>query len=544
MTDLPLLRDLGFILGAAAAVALIARVIRLRVPSIPAYMVAGIVVGPVTGLIEETDSLELISEAGIALLLFLVGLELSLQKIREVGRVALLAGVGQIALTSALGFALGLGLGFDAAGSAVLALGLTFSSTVVVVKLLDQRGDLDATHGRIAVGILLVQDVAVAVALTLLAGLETPTGLGVEAVGRGLLRTSVGMIALVVVAALGVRSVLPVLFRWLGGSLEALFVWSLTWCFGFILAAEGLGLSVEIGAFVAGVGLAQLPYAHELVRRVHPLVNFFLAVFFVSLGIHLHAAEGLVRWPAVVALSAFVLIGKPAVLMALIPRFGYGERTSFLASVTLGQISEFSFIVAALAASAGLVDATFTAVIGLVGLITMGVSSVLIQAADPLYRRVAGTPVMRAFRAPHALESTPEPGLRDHVIVVGMNSLGRRLVLEMERRGETVLAIDTDPAKLRTVPGVRLLGSIEHPAVLEEAGLDRAKLLISALQIEEANNLLAYRAGRAGIPASIHAFDAALADELRDHGASHVMVSKFDGIRRIAEELRRTGVLP
>jgi Kef-type K+ transport system membrane component KefB len=550
MTDLPLLRDLGLILGAAAAVALMARAI--RVPSIPAYMVAGMVVGPLTGLIPETDSLELISEAGIALLLFLVGLELSLHKIREVGRVALLAGAAQIALTSLLGLGLGLALGFDAAGSAVLALGLTFSSTVVVVKLLDQRGELDATHGRIAVGILLVQDVAVAVALAVLAGLEAPvvTGveapvsLGVETVGRGLLRASVGMVALVVGAALAVRSVLPVVFRWLGGSLEALFVWSLTWCFGFILAAQGLGLSVEIGAFVAGVGLAQLPYGRELVRRVHPLVNFFLAVFFVSAGIHMHAAEALARWPAVVALSVFVLIGKPAILMALIPRFGYGQRTSFLASLTLGQISEFSLIVAALAASAGLVDATFTAVVGLVGLITIGISSILIQSGDRLYRRLEPSTLLGMFRAPLAAEPPPEPELRDHVIVVGLNSLGRRLVVELHRRGESVLAVDTDAAKLRRVPGERLQGSIEHPAVLEEAGLEHAKLLISALQIEETNNLLAYRTRQAGIPSSIHAFDATLADELRDHGATHVMVSKFDGIRRVAEELRRLGALP
>nr|NIP82051.1 portal protein [Gemmatimonadota bacterium]NIQ57683.1 portal protein [Gemmatimonadota bacterium]NIU77849.1 portal protein [Gammaproteobacteria bacterium]NIX46966.1 portal protein [Gemmatimonadota bacterium]NIY11324.1 portal protein [Gemmatimonadota bacterium] len=176
-------------------------------------------------------------------------------------------------------------------------------------------------------------------------------------------------------------------------------------------------------------------------------------------------------------------------------------------------------------------------------LLTIGLSAALIQAGEPVYRGLAATPLLRAFRAPPAVGGRPEPPLRDHVIIVGLNSLGRRLARELVRRGESVLTVDTDPAKLRLVPGTRLQGSAEHPGVLEEAGLERAKLLISALQIEEANNLLAYRARQAGVPASIHAFDAALADELREYGASHVMVSKFDGIRRVAEALRNAGVL-
>lgn len=541
MTDLPLLRDLGFILAAAATAALVARSVRL--PPIPAYMVAGVVIGPVTGLIGETESLEVISEAGIALLLFLVGLELSIQKIRSVGTVAVIAGAAQIGITAALGCALAIALGFDAVAAAVVGLGLTFSSTVVVIRLLDQRSEMDSTHGRIAVGILLVQDVAVAVSLTLLAGMDAASGVGVDVLGRGLLRTSAGMLALVAAASVAVRFLLPVLFGWLGGALEAVFVWSLAWCFGFIIAARSLGLSVEIGAFVAGVGLAQLPYSHELARRVHPLVSFFLAVFFVTLGVHLHAAESLALWPVVVAFCLFVLVAKPAILMALIPRFGYGERTSFLTALALGQMSEFSFILVTLAAGAGLVDAGVASVLALAGLLTIGISAGLIQAGDALYRRLAGTRALALFRAPTVLEPEPEAALADHVIVVGMNTLGRRIALELFRRGESVLAVDTDAAKLRAVPGPRLQGNVEHPAVLDEAGLPRAKLLVSALQIEETNNLLAYRARQAGVPSSIHAFDAALADQLREHGATHVMISKFDGIRRIATELRDAGAL-
>ena len=539
--DFPILHDFGFILVAAATVGLLARAV--RVPLVVAYIVAGVLLGPVTGLVHATERLDLISEMGIALLLFLVGLELSLGKIRDVGRVAILAGAGQIALTAGLGFGLARLLGFAPLESALLALGLTFSSTVVVVKLLQRRGELGALHGRIAVGVLLVQDLAVAVSLTLLAGLEGSTTIGLDALGRGVVRTSVGMVGLVAVALLAVRFLLPPLFRWLGGSLEAGFVWSLTWCFAFILGAQAMGLSVEIGAFVAGVGLAQLAHNEELIRRVNPLVNFFLAVFFVTLGIHMETVGALARWPAVVALSAFVLVGKPAILMALIPRFGYGQRVSFMAALTLGQISEFSFIVAAMAVGAGLADESLVSIIGLVGVITIGVSAALIQAADGVYAAIDRARLLAPFRAGRHPAPPAPPPLRDHVIVVGMNSLGRRLVRELARRGETVLAVDLDERKLAGLPCATLQGNTDHPAVLEAANLPAARFLVSALQIEDANKLLAYRARAAGVPSSIHVFDASMADELRAIGATHLMVSKYDGIKQVAAALRSAGVI-
>ncbi len=553
MTDYPLLRDLGFILIAAAAVVLAARAI--GVPAILAYMVTGLVLGPVTHLLHPGEVLELISEVGIALLLFLVGLELSLQKIRDVGRVAVVAGIGQIALTLGLGWALALALGFTGASAALVALAMTFSSTVVVVKLLEERDALDAVYGRIAVGVLLIQDVAVVIALTLLAGLEDPAatgsaGIGLASVGRGVAEAGAGMTALLVVAYVATRWLLPPLFRWLSSSLEAVFVWSLTWAFAFILASELLGLSIELGAFIAGISLAQLPYSHELARRVHPLVSFFLAVFFVTLGAHMELGAALAAWPVVLALSAFVLVGKPAILMALIPRLGYGERTSFLASLTLGQISEFSFIVASLALGVGLVDASFISVVGAVGLVTIGASAVLVQAGDGVYATVRRTGLLGLFRPPAPAEPAPDPGLSDHVIVVGMNTLGRRLVRSLAERGETVLAVDVDAAKLealrRELPAGAshtLQGNTDHPEVLEHAGLERAKLLVSALQIQDANNLMAYRARAAGVPSAIHAFDARLAHELEDHGATYLMVSKYDGIRQMTAALRDAGVI-
>ncbi|HEX6307169.1 MAG TPA: cation:proton antiporter [Longimicrobiales bacterium] len=539
MTDFPVLQSLGYILFTAAAAVLLLR--QARVPTLVAYMAAGILLGPVGGVLTVTDSVELIADVGIALLLFLVGLELSLDKIRGIGRVSLLGGALQMAVCGAIGWLVGAAFGVNAGTAVLLALAVAFSSTVVVVKLLGQKRELSELHGRIAVGILLAQDAAVAIALTLFAALQGPQGGGVGPLLRGGGIALAGMLLLAGAAAIGARWVLPRLLAWVRSSTETVFIWSLAWCFLFIVLAESVNLSVELGAFIAGIGLAQLHVAVELRRRVQPLVNFFLAVFFVSLGLHMDPASALDRWPLILALCAIVVLVKPAVLYLTIPRFGFDRRTAFLASVSLGQMSEFSFILATLAASAGVLDTGMQSVITVSGLITIALSSYLILGADALYERLGGS-VARDEGASTAVGPDLER-LEDHVVVVGMNSLGVRIVQELARRGETVIAIDTDPAKLIRLPSHTLLGSIDDRGVLEEANFGSARLVVSALQIEDTNNLLAYRCRRAGVPISINAYDPALIEELKQLGTDHIMVPKHDGTRQLALRLRDAGVL-
>jgi Kef-type K+ transport system membrane component KefB len=541
LTDPTLLRSLGFILVAAALVVIGAE--RLRIPSIVAYIATGLVLGPLTGLLVVGEAIHVISEVGIALLLFLVGLELSLDKIRDVGKVAVLAGLGQVIFTALGGLGISLALGFTFMESLFLATALTFSSTVVVVKLLDQKNEIDSLYGRIAVGIFLVQDLVVIVVLTFLAGLGTPEAMTLGGVSWGVAWAFGGMGLLLATALLASRFLLPRLFGWVAGSAEAMFIWSLCWCFLFVFGAEVLQLSLEIGAFLAGLSLAQLPYNHDLRRRVHPLMNFFLAVFFVSLGIQMEfgaAAEHLV---SATVLSLFVLIGNPFIFMWIIARSGYGERTSFLTSVTVAQISEFSFIFAAMGLATGLIDQSILSLIGLVGVATIAVSSYMILYNHELYAIVSRSGWLKMFRAggPEPVEEAP--ALREHVIVVGLNALGRALVDALVERGEKVVAIDTDPRKLERLPCATVLGSTEYFSVLEEARLTEAKLLISALQIEDANNLLAYWCRQHGVPASIHAFDRSVVEELRRIGVSHLMISKNTGVQRIAAALRQAGVL-
>lgn len=539
MFEASVLKDLGVILLAAALFAMAAR--PARIPSIVAFILAGLALGPATGTLSVAETVDLGSEVGIALLLFLVGLELSLDKVREVGRVAVVAGLGQVVFTAAGGFVLCLALSFTTMESIFIATALTFSSTVVVVKLLDQKKDLDSLYGRIAVGIFLVQDLVVIVVLTVLAGLGREESMEPGVIAGNLLLAFAGMGLLLAAAGAAARWILPKVFAWAARSAELLFVLSLAWCFLFVLAAEEMQLSLEIGAFLAGISLAQLPYTHELKRRVDPLMNLFIAVFFVSLGIQMDFSAAREHWFPGLVLSLFVLIGNPFIFMWIISRSGFGERTSFRTSVTVAQISEFSFIFAAMGMGAGLIGASILSLVGIVGLITIALSVYMILYADPLYAWSKRWGLLRMFKARQDDEPERASTLSGHVIVVGMNSLGRRLARELHGMGEMVLALDTDPRKLEGLPCRTMLGNAEHLSVLVDAGLERARLLVSAVHIEDTNTLLAYRARSRGIPVSVYLGDGGVVRELEALGVDHIMAVRDVGAERLLAAVQRRG---
>jgi len=512
--EVSLIETIGVVIVTATVAVLIAR--RVQVPAIVAYLFAGVLLGPVLSILpaahDHADGvsadLEVVAEIGIVLLLFLVGLELSLDKIRDVGRVALAAGIGQVIFTAAGGALIAWLMGFNLVESIFLATALTFSSTVVVVKVLDQKGELDSLYGRIAVGIFLVQDLVVIVVLTILAGLGKAESITAAGVSLGLVQAFFGMVLLTALALISATYLLPRPFRWVSRSPQALLIWSLGWCFLLVVLADALSLSREIGAFLAGLSLAQLGCSHDLRRRVHPLMSFFIAVFFVTLGAQMQFDAAAAHWKPAVVMSLFVLIGNPFIFMCIIARFGYSERTSFYTSVTVAQISEFSFILAAAGMSAGLIDQSILSLIAVVGLLTIVGSVYMILYSRPLYEWMHRWGLLRLFKANQTDEPIPPPSTPSgHVIVVGMNSLGKILARALHQRGERVLAIDTDVRKLSDLPCETMAGNVDYSTVLQEAGLPYAKLAITALQIEEVNLLFAYRCRRVGVPVAIHVFD-------------------------------------
>lgn len=551
MSGVGFLEQMGIIAVSAALLVALGRAVRM--PAIVVYLLGGVLLGPVLGWVEVGEGLALVSETGIALLLFLVGLELSFAKIKDVGKVAIVAGVGQVVFTAAGGYVLCWLLDFGMMEALFLATGLTFSSTVVVVKLLDEKGELDSLYGRIAVGIFLIQDLVVILILTFLAGMGGVDGGGgakidAGAVGIGLAKAFGGMILLLGLSLLASKYLLPRPFAWAARRPEILLIWSLSWCFLLVFAAHEFGLSLEVGAFLAGMSLAQLPYNDDLRRRVHPLMNLFIAVFFVTLGVKVDASGALANWWPTLVLSVFVLIGNPLIFIGIIGKMGYGRKTAFLTSVTVAQISEFSFIFAGLGLSKGLIGAEILSITAMVGVVTIAVSSYMIIYNHGLYAWLLR---LGAFRF-RFLDGKPEVtsqivhaghGLHGHVIVVGMNALGREIVKRLVAKGEATLAVDTDPVKLEGLPGPTLLGSVDYLTVLEEAGYAKAKLIVSALQIEETNDLLAYRARSVGVPCAIHVVDLSVVDNLLELETDYLMVSKVDGVKEQLRTLREMGVL-
>jgi len=539
--DAEVLYSIGLMVGAAAVLVLLTR--PFRIPTIILYILAGLLLGPLTGWLAVTEVMEAIAEVGIALLLFLVGLELSFSRVRDAGPAALVVASLQMAITFGSAFGLALLLGFETGIAVILGIAMMFSSTVVVVKLLGEQNETQTIYGRLAIGVLLVQDLVVVIVLTILAGLASPDALEMTALAGSLVLAFLGMAGLLCVALLASRYILPAAFHWMSRMPGGLFIWALLWCFLFVEAAELMDLSVEIGAFLAGISLAQLPHVKDLERRVHPLMNFFIAVFFVSLGIQMELGAALEHAWAIIGFSLLSLLGKPILISYLVARRGLDEHTSFTTGVTLAQISEFGLIFAAMALGLGFIDAGLLGIVAVVALITMGISSFMIMSSDRLYEMASKRRLLRFLRAPVGAPPDAGQALRGHIIVVGMNPMGRYIVTQLCARGEQVAAVDTDPLKLTGLDARGIHGDASNKAVLELAGLSEAKLVVSALQIESANNLIAFRSRRAGVPCAIHAFDQSVVQDLRDLDVDFLIDSKFEGTRQMIQALREHEVL-
>jgi len=539
--DYQLLLHLGFIVITAATFAFVGKLIRM--PTIVGYILAGVVLGPLLKLIEIDDSLDLISELGIALLLFLVGLELSFEKIKDLGRVGLILGGCQVLLTAIGGTLVAYSIGFGLIEAIFLGGTVTFSSTVVVIKLLDQKGVMNRLYARISVALFLAQDIVVIGALTVLTGFGGSEPLTPMEMAINFSQAFGGMALLLTLALIAARYLLPKPFAWAARSPDTVFIWALCWCFLVVMLAHQFHLSVEIGAFLAGIAIAQLPIHEDLHRRLHPLMAFFIAVFLVTLGIKMDLSSFSRVWPAALGLSAFVLLIKPLIVFNILARIRFSEYTAFQTAVATGQVSEFAFILLALGATTGLIGADIVALGGLVGIITIALSSYLIIHSEALYRLFARTGVLRIFRAKQEDDVEALRHRKAHSIVVGMNALGREIVQQLTQRGERVLAIDTDPNKLEGLGTADILiGNVEYQSVVEEIGLREAKIVVSALQIEDTNHMLAYRCRSAGVPCAIHAFDMSVVDDLLDLNTTYLMMPAADGVVQQRKLMQQEGV--
>jgi len=513
--------ELAFVLGAAAGLGLAARL--LKQPLILAYIGTGVLIG-LTGLTPvATDPLyRTFADLGIMFLLFLIGLEINLTSLRMVGRVALAIGLGQILFTSIGGFGIAMLLGFDLVPAAYIAVTLTFSSTIIIVKLLSEKGDLGSLYGKISVGFLLVQDFVAILILLALAGVQTGGSVDWMALGLTLVK-GVGLLALM--AWLG-RSLMPWIFDRVARSQELLFVTTLAWVFLVVAAVSRLGFSIEIGGFLAGLALANSSEHFLITARVKPLRDFFLVLFFVVLGTTVGQADlsGL-GWP-ILAFSLFVLIGNPLIVVAIMGLMGYHRRTSFLAGVTVAQISEFSLVVAALGLKVGHVTNDIVTIITAVGVVTITLSSYMILYADRLY--VFLQRGLRIFERHHTRPDRPvSQRIKRPVVLIGADRTGRTLLAGLPKND--VVVIDFNPdiiAALRRRNVLATYGDVNDPDLEEQIDFRAAKVVISTSPDPEDNlHLLQFlRALRRHVPVIVRADTPEDAALLYANGAAYVVM--------------------
>jgi Kef-type K+ transport system membrane component KefB len=463
--------EVAALLAIVTVIAAIGRL--LRQPLIVAFIAAGILVGPSAfSLIESNEQIELLAQMGIALLLFVVGLKLDLHIIRTMGPVALATGLGQVLFTSVFGYLIALSLGLSPISSLYVGVALTFSSTIIIVKLLSDKKEIDALHGRIAVGFLIVQDIVVVLVMI---GL-TAMGAGNDAAPDQLLTTMLWVFAkgfaFLAGIALLMRFILPVVSRQMAQSAELLILFAVSWAVTLATIGELLGFSKEVGAFLAGVSLASTPYREVIGARLVSLRDFLLLFFFIELGSGLDVTALTGQLLPALVLSAFVLIGNPLIVMAIMGFMGYRKRTGFLAGLTVAQISEFSLILAALGLSLGHLDRSIVGLITLVGLITISGSTYLILYSHPLYQRLA--PLLSIFERKHPdREDAFSGGQRDghpEFVILGLGRFGMGIAENLHKNNKRVLGIDIDPEVIRTRAGHDInvcFGDAEDPEFLD-----------------------------------------------------------------------------
>ncbi|MGE0350538.1 cation:proton antiporter [Hydrogenophaga sp.] len=473
--------------------------VRLRQPVLIAYIVVGIAVGPAgLGLVTAHDQIDLLAQVGVAVLLFAVGLKLDLHHVRHIGPVALATGLGQLAFTIVIGFALVLALGKGAMEALYVAVALTFSSTIIIVKLLSDKRELDSLHGRIAVGFLIVQDLAVVIAMMTMSALRS-TGDGSEgAAGWMAVLVSLSWRLALAAAALYVlmRWVLPVVVASMARSQELLLVFAIAWGVALAALGEWAGFSKEAGAFLAGFSLASTPYREAMSARLTGIRDFLLLFFFIDLGARLDFSTlGAEVVPAMV-LSLFVLIGNPLIVMAIMGYMGYRRRTSFMAGLTVAQISEFSIVFVAMGITLGHVGVQALGLTTLVGLVTITVSTYMILYAQPLYERLS--PWLRVFERDHPMREIAAESQQDTVrdaqaIVFGLGRYGSRLFEQLHADGVAVVGVDFDPEAVRALQGKGLpvlFGDGEDPDFLETLPLRQAGWVITTFPQWESNRAL------------------------------------------------------
>ncbi|MEK7160126.1 MAG: cation:proton antiporter [Patescibacteria group bacterium] len=535
--------DLTLIISIAAFLSLIFRF--FKQPEILAYILTGILIASFNFFTASSeDILHSLSQVGVTLLLFMVGLEIRVSELMSLGKALILASLGQVIGTFVFGFLISSFFGLNILTSFYIATALTFSSTIIVVKLLSDQRELHSLHAKFSLGILLMQDIIAIFFLMFLSGFNGQSGS--VAITNQILpiifKAGIIFAGIIILS----KNIFPKVFEFVAKSPETLFLVSLAWVFGLaaIVSSPLIGFSIEIGGFLAGVALANSLVNYQIIAKAKILRDFFIVIFFVLLGVQMSFANlGQIIVPAIV-FSLFVLLAKPFIVMVILSLMGYRKRTSFLTGVSLSQVSEFSLILVFVGFKLGHIDQNTVSLITLVGLISFATSTYMITHWKTLYRKLANNIsfMERTSLKKDEILETDETleNLNGHVVVIGGDQMGLSIVEALEDRSMEVVVVDFDPSIVKNLKAKhihRLFGDISDLDIQERAQIDNAKLVISTIPDTDDNILLLKELKHENRRAKIimMALDTKDAKMLYKAGADYVVLPHLAGGRQIAK---------
>lgn len=456
---------------------------RLRQPIILGYLVIGVAVGPhALGLVGDLALVEAAATMGVALLMFTLGLEISVSQFRDVGKVGLWGGTAQIVATFALGLLAGILLfRWPLSQAAIFGLVICHSSTSVCLKVLMERGELNSVHGRIMMAITILQDVSLAlmmIVMPLIGGKEVnlPLALAI-ATGKAIL-----FIGIAIASGLWI---LPWLMGRVGGvrSRELFLLMVLVLCLGTALGTQLIGLSAVFGAFLIGLVLRESRFAHQALAEITPLRDIFATLFFVSLGMLLNPTFVLNNWSSLLVMVVIVMVIKQSVIFGIVRFFGFSNRLAFLTGAGLFNIGELGFIVALGGFQMGVVPDQFYSLIVASAIITMLLTPISINLASRFHHRLAGLPPKRRVAVNDAVTASIShpPEEPERVVIAGYGRIGESIAQVLQDNGIPYLIVDIDPERISDARGggrPRIFGDASNPHVLAKADLAKARTLV------------------------------------------------------------------
>lgn len=534
--------QLAIILGLASILGYV--VSRLKLPLIIAYLIGGLLIATLAIFdTRSSQALSFLPEIGIAFVLFLVGMELDLRELKSLGGPVIAASIIQTIITTIFGSIIARFFGFSSLESWYLGIGLSFSSTIVVVKILLDKKELTSLYGKLALGVTLLEDLLAVLILLWLTVSPSVFNLGYQETFP-LLTFVLKVVLLFGLAAILNRYFLSGIFNKVSTSSELLFLSALAFCFIFVSISIFLGFSVVIGAFLAGVSLASSPYHFQIQGKVKPLRDFFVTLFFVYLGTQVNFYKAAQFLPLILAFTIYATVIKPVLYLLILGGFGFRKHTIFQSALSLSSISEFSLILVLVGLRTNAATSDGLTVIALTGVLSIIISSSVLTHSKRLYKSFASfAGLFERKDLRHEAEASLVDGFSDHVVVIGGHRVGGEILRFLKRQKLPHLCLDFNPTRIEVLKkeGITaFFGDMGDPEILDNLHLEKARLIISTANFLDDNLLLLeeLNSRKINVPVIVRAESLDDAKVLYKAGADYVIIPEVLAGDLLTEKLK------